>query len=103
MRIRNVQTGEEMDVSDADFAAIYSSRGFAPADDEDAQGGWKPAAAPAPAVPAAEATEAPADLSAMTRDELEAHAASVGVADPASFPNKAALVQAIEAAQPPQE
>jgi hypothetical protein len=43
------------------------------------------------------------DLSALTRDELNAHAESVGIADPAGFPNKGELVAAIEAAETPAE
>lgn len=38
------------------------------------------------------------DLSALTRAELNAVAAANGVADPASYPNKGALVDAIEGA-----
>lgn len=41
------------------------------------------------------------DPQKMTRDELDAHARRVGVADPGAFPNKAALLDAIEAAQQP--
>ena len=42
------------------------------------------------------------NLNAMTREELNAHAAMVGIAEPESFPNKAELIEAIEGAQPPQ-
>ena len=38
------------------------------------------------------------NLDGMTRDELNAYAETHGVADPGSYPNKAELVKAIEAA-----
>ena len=38
------------------------------------------------------------NLDAMTRDELDAYAAKVGVEDAASLPNKAAVIAAIEKA-----
>lgn len=41
--------------------------------------------------------EAPA-LSKLTRDELNAHAAELGIESPESFPNKGDLITAIEAA-----
>lgn len=47
----------------------------------------------------APATDAePPNLRAMKRDELEAHARTVGVADPASYPTKDDLIEAIERA-----
>ena len=43
------------------------------------------------------------NVSAMTREELNAHAATIGIAEPETFPNKAELIEAIEAAtRPPQ-
>ncbi len=38
-------------------------------------------------------------LGGMTRDELETHAASLGIESPADFPNKDALADAIVSAQ----
>lgn len=38
-------------------------------------------------------------LAALTREDLDAHAEIVGIADPARYPNKAALIDAIESAQ----
>jgi hypothetical protein len=57
----------------------------------DGQGGE---AAPASETP----TGAAVDFSALTRAELNAYAATLGVADPDSYPNKGALVDAIEEA-----
>lgn len=37
------------------------------------------------------------DLDAMKRDELDAHAASLGIAEPEKLPNKAAVIDAIRA------
>lgn len=41
----------------------------------------------------------PADLSKLSRAELEAMALELGVEDPGELPNKAAVVEAIEARQ----
>lgn len=72
MKIRN-NAGQVLDVSEELFAEQYELQGY-----------WRDDPEP--------------NLEGMTRDELNAHAASVGVADPESFPNKAALIEAIAAA-----
>lgn len=65
------------------------------------------AVAPAAAEPAAseqiELREpaAPLNLEAMSREQLNAHAATVGIEDPAAFANKPALIEAIRAATSP--
>ena len=45
--------------------------------------------------------KAPLNLEAMSREQLNAHAASVGIEDPAAFPNKPGLIEAIRAATSP--
>lgn len=44
---------------------------------------------------------APLNLEAMSREQLNAHAVTVGIEDPAAFPNKPALIEAIKATTTP--
>lgn len=75
MKIAHPERGE-VDVTPDEYEAVYR------------HDGWSPVEVVAP------------DLSAMTREELDAYAESCGVADAAKLPNKAAVVEAIEATQP---
>jgi hypothetical protein len=84
IKIRN-NSGDVLEVSEELFNEQY-----------EAQGWWREDEAPAADDPAADA--AVPNLDGMTRDELNAKAAEAGVADPESFPNKAALIEAIQAA-----
>lgn len=73
MEIRHKDTGEVIDVSEEMFASQYEAQGYERVDGGD-------------------------NLGDMTRDELNAHAESLGIADAANkatYPNKDALVQAI--------
>jgi hypothetical protein len=79
-KYRHPNTGSEIETNEADFAANLALQGFVPVD-----------AAPDDA-------EAP-NLGAMTRDELNEYAGSIGVAGAADLPNKAAVVEAIEGAR----
>ncbi len=72
--IRNPQTGEMLEVSEEMFDQVYSAQGYEKVDPDKS-------------------------LSEMTRDELNTHAASVGVENPESLPNKDAVIEAIESAQ----
>lgn len=51
------------------------------------------------ALAVAPAEDAHAQLSAMTRAELNDYAATIGVTDPTDYPNKTELIAAIEAAR----
>lgn len=78
MKIRHAD-GRELEVTDETFTDVYQAQGF-------------------------EAVDESPNLDGMTRDELNAHAASLGIDDPESQPNKAALIDAIqgtESAQAP--
>lgn len=77
--------GREYELSDvAAFQTIYQPEGFAIVTDPRTGYG----------VPETVETPAP-DLSAMTRAELNEHAASIGVGDPHTLPNKDAVIAAI--------
>lgn len=96
-RYRHPHTGSTIDTSEADFRDSWQGKGFV-LDDPDAPDapageGAEPAAATAPAETEDAATEP--DLAGMKRADLEAYAASHGVADPSSYPNKEALIEAI--------
>lgn len=75
------EDGREADITAAEVAQ-YRDMGFAPVDGD----GQTDAAAET-------------NVNQMTRDELNAHAGTVGVADAESFANKADLIAAIEAQQ----
>lgn len=66
--------GRELEVAEETFTEVFQHQGF-------------------------ERVSESAKLAELTRDELNAHAANVGIADPAHYPNKAALIEAIESAQ----
>jgi hypothetical protein len=66
--------GRQIEVTEETFTEVYQGQGF-------------------------ERVSETERLSALTRDELNAHAEDAGVADPASYPNKAALIEAIAAQQ----
>jgi hypothetical protein len=86
VKIRHPETGQDLDIpEDEDFDATYRPQGFVPVDAEDATGDETP------------------NLEKLTRDELNARATEAGVDSPESLPNKAAVVEAIEGANPPQE
>lgn len=68
--------GRQIEVTDETFTEVYRDQGF-------------------------ERVSETERLSALTRDELNAHAENAGVADPASYPNKAALIEAIETVAEP--
>lgn len=57
---------------------------------------------PSTGKPADPPAQAPINLDQMNRDDLNAHAAAIGVPDPASFANKSSLIEAIKAAHPTQ-
>jgi hypothetical protein len=73
MKIRHPD-GRELDVTEQEFVATHQAEGFVPV------------------------AEGP-DLAGMKRDELNEYAASVGVEDAASLPNKQAVIDAINERQ----
>lgn len=66
--------GRQLEVAEETFTGVFEAQGF-------------------------ERVSESERLNALTREELNQHAADLGVADPASFPNKAALIDAIETAR----
>lgn len=68
------EDGRQIEVAEETFVEVYQGQGF-------------------------ERVSESERLAALTRDELNAHAENVGIADPAHYPNKAALIEAIETAQ----
>lgn len=78
IRIRYPETGQELEVTEETFKDVYEAQGY-------------------------ERVDAAATLDGMTREELNAHAASVGVEDADKLPNKAAVIEAIEGARAPEE
>jgi hypothetical protein len=66
--------GRELEVTEETFTDVYQGQGFERVD------------------------EGP-NLAALTRDQLNAHAENLAIADPAHYPNRAALIEAIENAQ----
>lgn len=64
--------GREIEVTEETFTEVYRDQGFARVSESDR-------------------------LSGLTREQLNAHAENAGVADPAHYPTKAALIEAIGA------
>ena len=74
MKYRHPETGHEVEVTEQEYAATYAVQGFVPV----------------------EAPEDAPKLEHMTRAELDDRATELGIADAASLPNKAAVIEAIE-------
>lgn len=93
MRYRHPDTGQLLDSDEADFEGTWKAQGFVPAE-------------PTPKTNSGaliDQTAEPVNLPAMTRDQLNALASSIGIPDPLIFPNKADVISAIELAQSSQE
>lgn len=93
MRYRHPDTGQLLDSDEADFESTWKAQGFVPADQSPATNSGD----------LGEQEAEPMNLPAMTRDQLNALASSIGIPDPLIFPNKADLISAIELARSPQE
>lgn len=73
VRYRHPKSGNEIDVLEAEFSKKYAAEGYVPV--------------------------TPQSIHEMTRAELDEHAATRGIADAASLPTKAAVIDAIERAE----
>ena len=78
IKIQHPETGEVIDVADDTYTDVFGPQGYTPVDSV-------------------------RSLSSMTRDELNAHAEAAGISDPASYPSKTALYDAIYARTPETE